>query len=108
MKVRFSHEGGWSGGQWKFEGMSLSAFKKTYAIDPFPRKGMRAELIGPAGVIPAITSEKTRTVKGTDFDHGHEYSWQYNEPMFLVADCPFPIRVSEIWAEGYTIMMEVS
>lgn len=106
--IRFSHEGGWSGGQWQFDGLTLSNFKKIFGRDPFPRKGMRAEIIGPAGTIPVIVSEQTLAVSGVDHDHGHEYSWQYSEPMFLVCNCPFPIPASQIWKDGYTIMLEVS
>ena len=108
MKVRFSHEGGWSGGEWRFEGMSFSNFKRIYGIDPFPRKGMQAELVGPNGAHAAIVSERTRYVHGEDNDHGHTYPWSYREPMFLVGNCPFPVDSETIWSEDYTIILEVS
>ena len=108
MKVRFSHEGGWSGGQWQFDGMSLSNFKKVFGFDPFPRKGTMGEIIGPAGQYPVICHERTRTVNGVDHDHGHQYPWKYEEPMFLFGNCPFPIPVSEIWNSGYTLLLGVS
>lgn len=108
MKVCFSHEGGWSGGSWKFDGMTLAKFKEVFGIDPFPRKGTSAEIIGPAGTIPVITSEQRLTVNGVDDDHGHRYEWQYKEPMFLVGNCPFPIPANQIWKDGYTIILEVS
>lgn len=104
--IRFSHEGGWSGGQWHFDGLTLSRYKVVHGVDPFPRKGMRAEIIGPAGTIPVIVSERTMTVRGVDHDHGHQYPWQYEEPMFLVGNCPFAVPASHIWQEGYTIMLE--
>lgn len=107
MKVRFSHEGGWSGGQWQFDGVTLAKFKAAFNIDPFPRRGMKAELVGPSGLHLAITSEQRLTVTGVDHDHGHRYDWQYEEPMFLVGNCPFPIPASQIWKDGYTILLEV-
>ena len=105
--IRFSHEDGWSGGQWQFDGLTLSQFKKLHGIDPFPRKGMRAEIFGPAGTLPVICSERTLKVRGVDHDHGHQYPWRYNEPMFLIGNCPIPVAASTIWEEGYTIMLEV-
>lgn len=107
MKVRFSHEDGWSGGQWQFDGVTLAKFKAAFGIDPFPRRGMKAELVGPSGLHSAITSEQRLTVTGVDHDHGHRYDWRYEEPMFLVGNCPFPIPANQIWKDGYTILLEV-
>lgn len=108
MIVRFSQEGGWSGGQWKFDGLTRTAFIKLYGFDPWPVKGVQGDVINHAGQHRVVCSEQTLTVRGVDHDHGHEYPWKYEEPMFLVGNCPFPIPASQIWKDGYTIMLEVS
>lgn len=107
MKVRFSHSGGWSGGQWDFDGMSKVAFEKLHGKDPFPTAGMVAEIIGPEGVFPAVVSPMTRTIQGYDMDHGHRYDWSYKEPTFLIGNCPIPVPAELIWASEYTILLEV-
>lgn len=107
MKVRFSYEDGWSGGRWLFDGMYRTAFEGSQGVDPFPRPGMTGEIIGPTGQHPIVVSEKTRTIRGIDHDHGHQYPWEYKEPTFLIGGCPIPTPAHLIWDSGYTILLEV-
>jgi hypothetical protein len=111
MKVVFTHTGGWSGGGWRYNGLSRSDFMRLHGFDPTVVKGMTGTIKwdDEEGDQQFVVSEDTLTVNGVDHDHGHEYPWSYEEPSFILAKMRgLPIPASLIWRNRGIITLEMS
>jgi len=110
MEVVFTHIGGWNGGEWRYNGLSRRDFHVIHGFDPVVVKGKTGTIKWPDGEINQfVVSADTLTVKGVDHDHGHEYSWSYEEPAFILATMrPLPIPASMVWRNHGIITLELS
>lgn len=109
MEVEFTHEGGWNGGSWLYNGLSRSDFMKLNGFDPSLKEGMTGTVEMLGWEHPAVVDSETLTVNGVDHDHGHEYSWSYEEPTFSLQTPGFPpIPASLIWKNRGKITLERS
>ena len=97
MQVIFGWKGGWNGGSFTYDGLDRQEYLKMFGKDPKPMQGMKGtcEMLGKVHDIEVAST--TLTVNGVDHDHGHEYSWSYEEPMFTLSPDLPALPASLIW-----------
>lgn len=107
MRITFGHKGGWNGGQWTYNGKELQEFMDIHGCDPRVKPGMKGTVILPDTQQPIEVSTETFRVSGVDHDHGHEYSWSYLEPSFMIGSLPLPVPASVLWRQNAIIYLEL-
>lgn len=106
MKVKFTKVPNWNGGNWKYDGLSSEEFYKLHGKRPDAVVGMKASVILNGVEYPGEVVG-FNTVHGEDHDHGHTYSWSYEDPMIQMEISPFPLPADNIWGQGAEIILEV-
>jgi hypothetical protein len=104
--IAYTHVSDWNGGRFQYEGLDAVQFEEKHRRSPVPVVGTKAILQSGHFEIQAKVVGFHK-VFGSDLDHGHEYHWSYNEPMFQFEGCPFPIPAAAVWKQGFSIFLEV-
>lgn len=109
MEVSLTHISGWNGGEWRYNGLSRMDFRNIHGFDPSLKEGMTGTVEMLGWEHPVVVASETLTVEGVDYDHGHEYSWSYEEPTFSFQTPGFPsLPASLIWKNSGIITLEMS
>lgn len=108
MEVVFTQVGGWNGGEWRYNGLSRKDFLLKHGVVPDVKPGQRCTIHHDGWDHPAVVGPATTTIRGTDYDHGHEYAWSYEEPTFILDGVmTIPLTASSIWNDKGSITLEI-